>query len=170
MGFDLETAKSILKSLADFHATGFGLKFKQPEKFQIIKNFLENSALTPPTPKEGSNGPPPGPPEDLLLTKLMNLPECQNFKPQLQNLQNNKISHIERFVGGGLEPYNTVVHSDFWSNNIMVTKPGENGPVKVKILDFQACQYSSFVRDVTFFLLTSVRDDVLREHLDNLLR
>lgn len=170
MGFDLETAKSALKSLAAFHATGFGLKFKQPEKFQIIKNFLENSALPPPIPKEGSKGLPPGPPEDLILTKLMTLPQFQSFKPQLQNLQNNKISHIQRSVGGGLEPYNTAVHSDFWSNNIMVTKPGENGAVKVKILDFQACQYSSFVRDVTFFLLTSVRDDVLREHLDDLLR
>lgn len=170
MGFDLETAKSILKSLAAFHATSFGVKFKQPEKFQIIKNFLENSALKPPTIKEGSEGPPPGPPEDLLLTKLINLPECQKYKPQLQNLQDHKTSHIERFSGGGLEPYNTVVHSDFWSNNIMVTKPIENGPVKVKILDFQVCQYSSFVRDVTFFMFTSVRDDVLKQHLDYLLK
>lgn len=100
----------------------------------------------------------------------MDLPEFQSFKAQLQKLQDNKISHIERFEGGGLEPYNTVVHSDFWSNNIMVTKPLENDPVKVKILDFQACQYSSFVRDVTFFMLTSLSDDVLKEHLDYLLR
>lgn len=129
-----------------------------------------NSALKPPIHKDGSEGPPPGPPEDLLLKKLMDLPEFQSFKAQLQKLQDNKISHIERFEGGGLEPYNTVVHSDFWSNNIMVTKPLENDPVKVKILDFQACQYSSFVRDVTFFMLTSLSDDVLKEHLDYLLR
>lgn len=163
VGFDLKTAKSILKSLAAFHATGFGIKYKQPEKFQIIKDTFKNAM-------PDSEGPPPddGPPEHIVLQKIIELHEFQPYKSQLQTLKKNLLPLIQRYMGGGLEPWNTVVHGDFWGNNIMVTKNGE--PVAVKILDFQTCKYLTYVRDVVFFLLTSLRDDVFQQSFDYLLR
>lgn len=158
----MKTAESILKSLAAFHATGFGIKYKQPEKFQIIQDTFKNAMPAP-------EGPPPddGPPEHIILQKIIELHEFQPYKTKLQNLKNNLLPLVERYMGGQLEPWNTVAHGDFWGNNIMV-KNGE--PVAVKMLDFQACKYQTYVRDVVFFLLTSLRDDVFQQNFDYLLR
>lgn len=168
MGFTLEAAKSILKSLAAFHATGFGIKFKQPENFKILEEFFEGAKFQPPPVQP--DGPPPEVPEDLLLEKLITLPDFEHYKSQLQYRKDHQSPMMERILGGGLEPWNTVSHGDFWGNNIMITKPSENGTIPVKILDYQVCRYSTYSKDVIFFLLTSLRDEVVKNHLDDLLR
>lgn len=165
MGFDLHAAKSTLKALAAFHATSLGLKFKRPDKFAFIKKFLEDSVPKPP----GGEHKPPEPREGLLLEKLIEYPGCKPYKKQLQQFKDNLNPNANMFSGGGLEPWSTVVHSDFWVNNIMVTKlrfDSQRPPVK--ILDFQVCHYSSYVKDVLFFLLTSLRDEVLKQSFDDL--
>lgn len=169
MGFTLEAAKSILKSLAAFHATGFGIKFKQPENFKILEEFFESAKFKPP-PVQPDGPPPPEPPETLLLEKLITLPDFERYKSQLQYRKDHQLPMMERHMGGGLEPWNTVSHGDFWGNNIMITKPRENGEISVKILDYQVCNYSTYSKDVIFFLLTSLRDEVVKNHLDDLLR
>lgn len=154
--------------MAAFHATGFGIKFKQPENFKILEDFFEKSKPKPPADKP--DNPPPEMPEDMLIGKLLELPDFEQYKSQLQYRKDNQLPIMERFFGGGLEPWNTVMHADFWGNNIMITKPQENGGIGVKILDYQVCKYSTYSRDLIFFLLTSLRDEVAKHHFDNLLR
>lgn len=167
MGFDLHAAKNTLKALAAFHATGLGLKFKRPDKFEFIKKFLENSKPGPPKPSEGNK--PPEPREGQLLEKIIEFPSCQPYRKQLEQFKNNLPSMSDMFSGGGLEPWSTVVHSDFWVNNIMVTtRRFDSQRAPVKILDFQVVHYSSYAKDVLFFLLTSLRDEVLRQSFDDL--
>lgn len=88
-------------------------------------------------------------------------------------------------------PYTTVVHRDFNINNVMLLKgiqivlvyferhpkrnikliiksyllTDENGKAeKIKIYDFQFYFYHSFVNDIIFFLMTSVRSDALERN------
>lgn len=166
MGFDLHAAKSTLKALAAFHATSLGLKFKRPDKFAFIKKFLQDSAPKPPS---GEPTKAPVPREGLLLGKLLEYPGCQPYKKQLQQFKDNMKPNANMFSGGGVEPWSLVVHSDFWVNNIMVTKHRfDSQKPPVKILDFQVCHYSSYAKDVLFFLLTSLRDEVLTQSFDDL--
>lgn len=165
MGFDLHAAKSTLKALAAFHATSLGLKFKRPDKFAFIKKFLEESVPAPPKPPGDK---PPEPREKLLLEKLLEFPSCKPYKKQVQQFIDN-MGPTNMFSGGGIEPWATVVHSDFWVNNIMVTKRRFDSQIPpVKILDFQICHYSSYAKDVLFFLLSSLREEVLKQSFDDL--
>lgn len=190
VGFDLEAAKTTLKTLAALHATVLGMKFKKPKQFDVIKAYLEDTAPKfppggpppggPPPERLPHGGPPPeglphggpppgGPPDRLILEKLNNLPSCQAYKAHVQRLIDNMVPWMQGIRGAGVEPWSTVAHSDFWGNNIMVAR-SKDKPVAVKFLDFQIYQYSSYARDVGFFMLTSLSDEVLRNHFEELLR
>ncbi|XP_066257295.1 uncharacterized protein [Euwallacea similis] len=164
IGFDLEAAKAILKTLARFHGIPLAMKFKNPEFFEVIKKTLEHPNFSGP-PK---NGPPEDAvdPDDLMWENIVKIPACQPYVSNLKKLQENLLPMPERFIGGGKEPWNTVSHNDFWVNNMLIKVPG----YLVKLLDFQGCSYSSFARDLVFFLLTSVRDEIQQTHFDDLLR
>lgn len=150
------------------------MKFKKPKQFDVIKSYLEDTAPKFPPggpPPEGlpHGGPPPGGPPDLLiLQKLIDFPNCQAYKTYVQRLIDNMVPMMQGIRGGGVEPWSTVAHSDFWGNNVMVAK--KDKPVAVKFLDFQIYQYSSYARDVGFFMLTSLSDEVLTNHFEELLR
>lgn len=84
-------------------------------------------------------------------------------------------------------PYTTIVHHDLWINNIMLLKGGlfnysyyshssynqfnsfisedDSGKTaKVRVYDFQLYYYQSFVSDLIFFLLSSVRSEDLKRN------
>ncbi|KAJ9600541.1 hypothetical protein L9F63_026324 [Diploptera punctata] len=72
------------------------------------------------------------------------------------------------------EPFATLVHNDFWVNNIMFKyqKSSDNNssiPVKVKIVDFQLTTYASPVRDLIFLLFTSSEEGLVEKHYDYLI-
>lgn len=67
------------------------------------------------------------------------------------------------------EPFATLSHKDMWINNFMV-RLEEGKIVENKFVDFQGFTYESPVRDLLFFLFTSVQIDTLKEHLDYLLK
>ncbi|XP_030767164.1 uncharacterized protein LOC115890940 [Sitophilus oryzae] len=172
IGFDLVTSKAILKSLALFHAVPIALRSKDPEQFKIVKDFLNTPHPHPPKGppgEENKNGPPEGHegPDRLLLKAIQNIPECSPFITRLEPVLNKPWG-----PGGsqpGVEPWATISHNDLWVNNVMIkAQPGKE-PI-IKLVDFQGCRYQSFGRDVVFLLLTSIRNDVHKEHFDDLLR
>ncbi|CAH1126783.1 unnamed protein product [Ceutorhynchus assimilis] len=171
IGFDLETTKEILKTLAIFHGIPIAMKIRKPDQFKILKSLLELSLMKPPKGSDGKPkhfGPPPGvkKPEEMLLDAIADLPDCAPYVMKLE-----KLLLKERDMGfsmpPGPEPWNTIVHGDLWLNNMMVR---DKKDPRVKLVDFQVYSYGSYARDLVFFLLTSVRNDVTREHLDDLLR
>ncbi|KAF7282399.1 hypothetical protein GWI33_002713 [Rhynchophorus ferrugineus] len=62
VGFDLVTAKAVLKSLALFHAIPIGIKLKKPDQFQYLKEFMDSSHPHHSGGPGGPRGPPGGPP------------------------------------------------------------------------------------------------------------
>lgn len=67
------------------------------------------------------------------------------------------------------EPFATLSHRDAWINNFMV-KFDNGKPVQNKLLDFQIFSYDSPVRDLLFFLNTSVQLDILKQNLDDFIK
>ncbi|XP_066260936.1 uncharacterized protein [Euwallacea similis] len=168
IGFDLERAKAVLKALAQFHGIPLAIKFKNPEIFEVIKKMIDRQPFS----MSSNDGPKDvGPPEHLTFENAVKIPACAPYIKNIKKLQENLLPMEERFVGGGKEPWSTLIHNDFWVNNMLI-KSSEEASSKylVKLLDFQACTYSSFARDVVFFLLVSVNDEVQRKHFDDLLR
>ncbi|XP_050296696.1 uncharacterized protein LOC126736408 [Anthonomus grandis grandis] len=175
IGFDLTATKAILKKLALFHVLPIAVKTNKPESFETLKRYLDEAKPRPP-PKDGDKPPhgPPGmkpgekKPEEMLLEAVKNLPECGPYILKIEDvLKRCKMGPMEEFHLAE-EPWNTMVHGDVWVNNIMV-KEDRKG-VHVKLVDFQMMRYGSFGHDLVFFLLSSVRNDVLKEHIDELLK
>jgi hypothetical protein len=67
------------------------------------------------------------------------------------------------------EPFAVIVHNDCWVNNFMV-KLEKDKPVKSMMVDFQILSYGSPARDIVFFLYSSVKNNVVEEHYDDLIK
>lgn len=173
-GFDLKTSKAIIKRMALFHSLPLIMKFKKPDDFRILKDYLENNLPKYPAPGDGPDkekfSPPPGTlgPEDTLLETMINMPECAPYVSKLRPLIGVPKGPVQ-WHKEGIEPWNTIVHNDFWVNNIMVN-PREGEEPLVKIVDFQMCTYGPYAKDLIFFLLTSVDNGVTKKYLDDLIK
>jgi hypothetical protein len=100
------------------------------------------------------------------------IPECDIYLDKLHKASELGIrTQLDQLFLPPREPYATLIHADFWVNNMMFCyEMDEKVPVCVKFLDFQIVQYSSPVRDLIFFLYTSTADGVRRENQDDLIR
>lgn len=92
---------------------------------------------------------------------LMEDPECAKLVPKITRWGTKRYMHREPFVG--------ICHDDLWLSNTMQLRRDEK-IVKNKLLDFQFFTYRSVVGDLLFFLLTSVRENVLAENMERLLK
>ncbi|KAJ8945372.1 hypothetical protein NQ318_007018 [Aromia moschata] len=155
VGFDLDTARFILKNLAYFHAIPLALKLKNPALFEKkVKPHLTDYAFAGDLDANG------------FLRDLYNVLEiderCRPYFKKIEKLFRQaslKVVH---------EPFATVLHNDFWVNNMLLKF--ENGrPVGIKMVDFQVIEYKCPCRDLLFFLFSSVQLEVLEDHLDELI-
>lgn len=156
-GFDLRTSEQIVKVLANFQAITLALKLKRPNIFnerikpilQPMKGFSDISDEI----KEG------------VHNALMNILEkSDELAPHLQAIDDymRRGGKVMEEGTAAREPFATIGHGDFWVNNIMIKSAGDN--IAVKIVDFQIADYGSAVRDLIFFLYTSVQRNVIDGH------
>lgn len=158
LGCNLETTKIILKDLAQFHAVPVALKLKKPKIFEEkVKKYM--ACFYPPLPpvdKSYLNS--------IVMAILRENQVCAKLIPKVEKSSKHDRVHNKNFR----EPFASISHQDLWVNNFMVKSDGEI-VVSNKFIDFQTCTYDSPVRDLLFFLFTSVQFDVIKEHLDHLL-
>lgn len=96
---------------------------------------------------------------NTLVGDLNSIKEISHLVPRIINqiqlcLEHQKSSHPDT-------PFTTMVHNDFWVNNMMIK------PNHIKIVDFQTTLKGSFVHDLIFFLFSSVQIEILIEKLDD---
>lgn len=150
-GFDFETAKFIVKELANFHATSLSLKLSHPDIFKKKFTAYFNDFVLPEEERKKMVHAWRNTLEENPVTARL----CSRILSSLENPSTYKPR----------EPLATFVHSDLWVNNIMVKNI--NGRTKnVKFLDFQFQTYRSPAADLIFFLLSSVPTDILQDNLD----
>lgn len=117
IGFDEETTLLILMNLAKLHAVPIAIRYLNPEIFEEkIKPMLNKAELLSGMTKEMV--------ENMLYTPdITNIPELSHLITRFTNqIEANKTYHTS--VGYLLEdkPFTTLVHNDFWVNNIMISR------------------------------------------------
>lgn len=163
MGFNRQLAEFILRKLALFHAIPIALRFLKPEVFESsIQKFLVkidiDAGLNEQTirrminvigadlAKAGVRGP--------LIKRILELiDDCRTRQANLISDEPNQ--------------YCAMLHNDLWVNNMMIKYDANRKPVGLKFVDFQLIQMDSLVRDILFFLLTSVSDPDLESSMEH---
>ncbi|KAJ3658376.1 hypothetical protein Zmor_010116 [Zophobas morio] len=154
LGFDLDTSKLIVADLAQLHAVSLGLKLKKPDVFETeVKKYL------------GTFNPPRSNPFlQHFFAVIDKIDELKLLRERIQKVFDNPLPHSE-----AREPFATFIHQDCWVNNIMI-KVEERKSVKNKLVDFQVCDYGSPAKDLIFFLFSSVQNNVVEKHYDDIVR
>lgn len=161
-GFDLKTSKLVIAHLATLHATPIAFKLEEPDIFEkkirpLLRRGIEYIA-----------------PDEMLddLIKHINIQAAKDIKclPLLERVElgirrMKDLYYYSKFR----EPFATILHSDFWLNNMLI-KYKDDIPDSVKFVDFQLYDYGSPLRDLVFFLYSSVKLEVLEENVDELLK
>ncbi|XP_022907454.2 uncharacterized protein [Onthophagus taurus] len=158
-GFDKETTNMFLRSLAVMHASTIALKLKKPTAFkEKIHKLIEVKM-----PVEFN--------EESMQKVMKQIQEGLSRNERCLPYIEKVLTHLEKvgelMTSDPREPFATLVHNDFWTNNMMVKF--ENGkPVSTRFIDFQIIEYDNPLKDVLFFLYTSTRLDLL-EYVDDFL-
>jgi thiamine kinase-like enzyme len=155
-GFDLDAAKLIITDLAQFHAVPLAFKLKKPEIFE--REIMPYLRLW--VPKQRGR---------IYLRKKLSqlIDDIEELKPVKERIL--KVFDESFTPRETRETFATIVHNDCWMNNFLFKL--ENGkPVKSVMVDYQSCSYGSPARDIVFFLFSSVKDDVLKDHYDDLIK
>ncbi|XP_060534911.1 uncharacterized protein LOC132707186 [Cylas formicarius] len=153
-GLDLQTSKLVLDAFVKLHAYSIALRLEEPAVFESeVKPYLHDFIVDDKFIKD-------------MVDKTTNILKSEGVAPDLigrsiQTIKNKNKDEVEPWIG--------VAHNDSWVNNFMIKWDEDNKPVGVKLVDFQVCEYKSVLRDILFFLFTSVRNDILADNLDKLL-
>lgn len=156
IGFNLEISKLILKGLAKFHGTFLGFKKDNPKEFnEKVKQYLGNYYMTEVI-------------ERIARKQMIKLLKEKDFP--LDVIEGAVATFDKRSIKEANEPWATFIHSNACVNNILVKfeKKSEK-PQYMKIMDFSISEYNSPLRDLLFFLFTSVELGILEMHLDDLI-
>lgn len=76
---------------------------------------------------------------------------------------------LDVFFAAPPEPWSTIIHTDFWVNNIMFHRHKDGRVDDVKFVDFQNYMFLSPLRDLIFYLFSSTNDEVQDNHIEELI-
>lgn len=160
VGLDKAHMDFAISHLAKLHAITIGLKLKKPDIFKkavlpgLIKDSISEVA------QKGV--------VDMVLkayNDYKNIKEVETY-----------LDRIEKTIEYGFkqnimpeEPWATLVHNDFWVNNMMFKYDESGNLINMKIVDFQLTVYNYGVNDLIFFLISSSQKEILDNHLDDMI-
>lgn len=107
--------------------------------------------------------------EGFINTAIHFAKTMDELTPYMEKFENYLITR--KSLGGLLFPYEsnknfyTAVHTDLWSNNIMIRKH-KNQRSEIKFLDLQLIELGSPVRDLLFFIFTSVQLNLIKNFFE----
>ena len=164
-GLNLAHVEFVVKKLAHFHATTIALKSHKPDVFKsTVLKACEKFTL-------GSKFDV----EKLISATIKSIKAISECAPYVKTIENRVREALEiEFVLSPVpkEPFATMLHNDFWVNNMLFkydSSENKETPKNMKFVDFQIVVYDSPVRDILFFLFTSSEDGLLDKHLDDLI-
>lgn len=164
IGFDLPSAKMIVSDLARFHAVPIALKLLKPDLFKekISPSLVENTGLEQLPPEVGAAF------HNAIMENAVTISELQPHLERLRKVvEHAKATAFDKRLPPN-EPFATMCHMDYWVSNTMMLRDNSGKPIKAKMVDLQLMKYNSPVRDLVFFLFTSVINSVLDVHYEEL--
>lgn len=145
--------------MARFHALGMATKYKRPEYFEILKERSKSVELKIEEFKHF---------QEDMLKRIAGDPELSVYVDRCETAIRDSFEHGLWTITPD-EPWSTIIHADFWVNNIMFHRD-ENGHVDdIKFVDFQNYLFFSPLREVVFFLFSSTEvscEDHIEELID----
>lgn len=164
IGFNLHDAGLFLNNLARFHALPIALKLLKPDVFKqkisVLKPASFGDSFTEELKQQFLND---------LHNVVSELDGCEQYANKVKDLVDKGYKLEERFLEPE-EPFSTTVHHDLWANNIMVLRDNNGKTLKIKLYDLQLLCYGSLAHDLIFFLYSSVQQDIVDKHYDDLVK
>ncbi|XP_055600899.1 uncharacterized protein LOC129749831 isoform X2 [Uranotaenia lowii] len=165
-GFPRDTADFVLKKLSLFHALPVVLRYRKPDVFENrVNKYLVQIDID-----AGLGG--------ETIAQMIEVLRVDLGKAGIEEPQAGRIMELVKscrhrqanLVADELNEYTSMLHNDLWVNNMMIKYDSKNRPSELKFVDFQLIQLNSLVRDVLFFIFTSVTESDFEEHVDTYLR
>ncbi|KAE8749406.1 EcKinase 10 [Frankliniella occidentalis] len=167
-GMDLDHCRLALRELAHLHALGIVMRRLRPEVFSgrafqaTCAHFMHDRMDV--YKEETSNFE-----NNSVELVLQEVPEVLTLLDE-DALRKGVATLSSRDTSTRKEPFYTVVHNDFWVNNMMFAYDDASGrPDRLKMVDFQLTEIGSPVRDLLFFIYSSADSDALAR-ADDLVR
>lgn len=166
VGLDLEATRLIIRDLARFHAVPIALKKLKPDVFKekVMPCLVRNKGLEQLPPDVGAAF------HNSIMDGAREIPELQPYLQRIQKVVDDAAANPYVNRPPPDELFATMVHSDYWTSNTMVLRDENGKALKTKMVDLQMLTYSSAVRDLVFFLFTSVINKVLDENFEEFLK
>ncbi|XP_059479515.1 uncharacterized protein LOC132199081 [Neocloeon triangulifer] len=170
-GLDLAHCKVVLGELAKLHAASFILKKANLEVFEELRPFVKDMFWD----------------EDRKFAFEPFVTSCfeetlRTIKPYFDNddkniyLQNYRklidrgYEFIANIIRGTALGDQVITHGDCWTNNLLFKYESEQKPADVRFLDYQLPRITTPAADVTYFLFTSPKCQMMSENYDELLK
>lgn len=145
--------------MARFHALGMATKYKRPEYFKVLKE--RSKCLNFKTEDFGEL-------HEKMLNKMKEEPDIVPYIDRCRAvIDENKDGKF--YTALPAEPWSTIIHSDFWVNNIMFHRNANGHVDDVKFVDFQNYLFLSPLREMIFYLFSSTNDEVQENHVEELI-
>ncbi|XP_017126468.1 uncharacterized protein LOC108145509 [Drosophila elegans] len=163
--YDLPHTMLALRYMAEFHALPLAMRLLKPVLFrEQVQPFFEKFDWHAAAP------------ESKALMKKETLEDIR----RATNNDSKTVARIKELSDEFFEflaaapdrpegPFCSIIHCDFWINNLMFLYDGSGTPIDLKIIDFQTAQYDSVVHDIISFLLSSVDTAILEIHFEHML-
>nr|XP_050857584.1 uncharacterized protein LOC127067095 isoform X1 [Vespula vulgaris] len=160
MGMDLEHVKHAVKELAKLHAMIIGLKINR-------RDFFKNTIL--PVLVSPTNETAVKCVMDMIHKAHEDLKHLEEAKPYMESVEATlKSTNISNETEKD-DLWATIVHKDFWVNNMLFCHDSSGHITDMKIVDFQLCIYDYGVEDLIFFLISSAKKEVIDNNLDDMI-
>lgn len=158
-GLDLEHSRMAIKAMAKFHALGMAVKYKYPEEFAKLKERCKCLKLNP----EAFEGM-----KDSFLDLIRRDSVMGKYIDKITPLLDD---NTDNWTGTPEEPWSTIIHADFWVNNMMFHKNSHEPESvdDVKFVDFQNYLFQNPLNELIFFIGASIQTDLILDNLDDIL-
>ncbi|XP_033165496.1 uncharacterized protein LOC117144447 [Drosophila mauritiana] len=163
--FDLAHTLLALKYMAEFHALSLALRILRPEVFRKqVKPFFKKFDWHAEAPEWKSV---------MKAETLEDIRRATNNDSRLVARMKELSDQFFEFLAAAPDrpdgPFTSIIHCDFWINNMMFRYGPSGTPIELKIVDFQTAQYDSVVHDIISFLLSSVDTAILEIEFEHML-
>lgn len=113
---------------------------------------------------------------DAAVEVIAEWPDFAAYTDKLRRLRVNLIEKGRKAFDADRTHFNTLIHGDMWTNNLMIKyanvggKSGEQSAVENMVyLDFQFSCWTSPAIDLHYFLNTSLQETLRENHMNELI-
>ncbi|XP_016980493.1 uncharacterized protein LOC108045621 [Drosophila rhopaloa] len=164
IGFDLEHTRLGLRKLAKMHAAAAVLNERQPGVLTQFDHGIFNRHTQGFAPFFVNM-------VGVASNFAKECPELgEPYAKKLKELQKRVMEYSERVYDPQPGEFNTLVHGDYWVNNVMLRYGEQKEPLDMTLIDFQFCSWSSPAVDLHYFFNTSVQSAIRFEQQDALIQ